>query len=176
MKEALLVVDCQNDFVDGVLGSEAAKAIMPQVEEFVRNFDGSVYATVDKHRTEETMFNYSYGETIEGKNIPEHCMLGTDGAKLYGNLSRLIAEQNIYSKEAFMCVQLALARKISDFDVIHIIGLVTDICVVSNALYLRSIFPGKRIVCHANLCAGTTPENHEAALKVMKSCLIDIEY
>lgn len=181
-RKVLIVVDMQHDFVDGILGTPEAKAIVPKVDELISNggFD-DIFYTFDTHYTQ------SYYNGLEGKSIPIHCVYGTHGwslatmhveadekhavvKKSFGALNWFDIFNHAFSKGFYR-----YAEPSSDpFESITIVGLCTDICVVSNALILRAFFPDVPIICDASCCAGTTPENHKAALKVMKSCLIDI--
>ena len=177
--KALLVVDVQNDFVTGSLGSEYAnKVVVPNVVKLIEEFGEDSFVTLDTH-------NPDYLETFEGKKLPvEHCIIHTPGHKLVpevekafekifsNNLAALVL--HIILKETFGADQEELVDSFEDYKEIHICGLCTDICVVSNALILRALFPDKTIVVHADACGGTSKEAHEAALTVMKSCQIDI--
>lgn len=168
--DLLIVVDMQNDFVDGVLGTPETQAIVPKVRKKVEEWDGLVMFTADVH----SHFNYSRSQ--EGKKIKEHCIESTHGAEIVGGLSLY---SNIYvKKETFAPVEyfyeVSEEKKYLDIDSFTIVGLVTNICVVSTALLLRSLFPETPIIVDASCCAGTTPELHKAALKVMESCIIEV--
>lgn len=173
MKRFLVVVDTQKDFVDGALGSGDAVAIVPGVVEKIKSFDGEIFITLDTH------FD-NYPETAEGKKLPVlHCIKGTDGWQLDKNVASALADREYTAVEKPTFGSLELPRLIEaasdgdDFS-IEIIGLCTDICVVSNALVLKANFPEMPISVEADCCAGVTPQAHEAALATMRSCQIDV--
>lgn len=173
MKRFLVVVDMQKDFVDGALGSGDAVAIVPRVVEKIKSFDGEIFVTLDTH------FD-NYPETAEGKKLPVlHCIKGTDGWQLDKNVASALADREYTAVEKPTFGSLELPRLIEaasdgdDFS-IEIIGLCTDICVVSNALVLKANFPEMPISVEADCCAGVTPQAHEAALATMRSCQIDV--
>ena len=173
MKRFLVVVDMQKDFVDGALGSGDAVAIVPSVVEKIKSFDGEIFITLDTH------FD-NYPETAEGKKLPVlHCIKGTDGWQLDKNVASALADREYTAVEKPTFGSLELPRLIEaasdgdDFS-IEIIGLCTDICVVSNALVLKANFPEMPISVEADCCAGVTPQAHEAALATMRSCQIDV--
>jgi len=176
--KALLIIDVQNDFVTGSLGSEYAKnVVVPNVVKLGREFGTDIFITMDTHDSD-------YLETLEGKKLPvSHCIFGTPGHELVPEIEDLIADafshflpmlSHIIVKNTFGAEQKILTESFESYDEIHICGLCTDICVVSNALILRALFPNKIIVVHENCCGGTSKEAHDAAIKVMKSCQIDI--
>ena len=174
MKHFLIVVDMQKDFVNGALGSKEAVAIVPAVVEKIEGFDGEIFATFDTHFE-------NYMQTAEGKNLPvPHCIKGTDGWQLDKAVAAALEKKGYTAVEklTFGSVDLpALIKKAAgeeDFD-IELIGLCTDICVVSNALLLKAAFPEVPIAVDAACCAGVTPGKHEAALETMRSCQINIE-
>lgn len=172
MKKILIVVDMQNDFVTGSLGTTEAQVIVPKVDNLIETgeFD-EVYYTFDTHRSP------GYFYTLEGKNLPvEHCINGTDGWEL-AIKNGPIDENYTVTKNRFGYPYWdgkLDETQVTEKDTITIVGLCTDICVVSNALILRAEFPNTPIICDASCCAGTTPEAHKAALTVMKSCQIDV--
>ena len=173
MKRFFVVVDTQKDFVDGALGSGDAVAIVPSVVEKIKSFDGEIFVTLDTH------FD-NYPETAEGKKLPVlHCIKGTDGWQLDKNVASALADREYTAVEKPTFGSLELPRLIEaasdgdDFS-IEIIGLCTDICVVSNALVLKANFPEMPISVEADCCAGVTPQAHEAALATMRSCQIDV--
>ncbi len=173
MKQFLIVVDMQKDFVDGALGTKEAVAIVPAAAEKIRRFDGEIFATFDTHYE-------NYMETAEGKNLPvPHCIKGTDGWQLDAEIAAALAEKGYTPvlKHTFGAEDLpALIRQAADGEPfsIELIGLCTDICVISNALLLKAFFPEAPIAADAACCAGVTPEKHEAALETMRSCQIGI--
>ncbi|MBQ1830573.1 MAG: isochorismatase family protein [Ruminococcus sp.] len=173
MKRFLVVVDTQKDFVDGALGSGDAVAIVPSVVEKIKSFDGEIFVTLDTH------FD-NYPETAEGKKLPVlHCIKGTDGWQLDKNVTCALSDREYTAVEKPTFGSLELPRLIEasadgdDFS-IEIIGLCTDICVVSNALVLKANFPEIPISVDSACCAGVTPQAHEAALATMRSCQIDV--
>ena len=171
MKQFLIVVDMQNDFVDMALGTPEAKAIVPRVAEKIRTFDGQIFATFDTHYE-------NYMQTSEGKQLPvPHCIKGTEGWELDPEVRAALEEKGFTAVEklTFGSTTLpGLIRKAAgeeDFTV-ELIGLCTDICVVSNTLILKAHFPEMSIKVDPTCCAGVTPQAHEAALATMRSCQI----
>ena len=173
MKHFLIVVDMQKDFVDGALGSKEAAAIVPAAVQKILHFDGEIFATFDTHYE-------NYMETAEGKKLPvPHCIKGTDGWHLDRQIADALAQRGYTPvlKHTFGAADLpALIRQAADNEpfTLELIGLCTDICVVSNALLLKAYFPEVPIAADAACCAGVTPEKHEAALETMRSCQIDV--
>jgi nicotinamidase-related amidase len=173
MKKFLVVVDMQKDFVDGALGSAEAVAIVPAASKKIAEFDGEIFVTYDTH------FD-NYMETAEGKKLPvPHCIKNTDGWQLNDDIAAALSDKKYtpVEKVTFGSVALPeLIKKAADGDDISIelIGLCTDICVVSNALLLKANFPEASIAVDEKCCAGVTPEKHNAAIETMKSCQIDI--
>ncbi|MBQ3007489.1 MAG: cysteine hydrolase [Clostridia bacterium] len=169
----LVVVDMQNDFIDGALGTEEAVAILPAVKAKIESFDGRVLFTRDTHETD-------YMQTQEGKNLPvEHCIKGTDGWQIRPELDALRKEEAI-DKPSFGSVALGQLLKAYDtyeekIESITLIGLCTDICVISNAMIIKAYLPETPLFVDAECCAGVTPESHERALDAMAVCQIKIE-
>ena len=173
MKHFLIVVDMQKDFINGSLGTAEAVAIRPAVVEKIRSFDGEVIATLDTHGPE-------YLRTAEGRKLPvEHCIKGTAGWQLDPEIRAALEAHGYTPLEKPTFGSLILPQLVrdragdSDFDV-ELVGLCTDICVVSNALLLKANFYEKEISVDPACCAGVTPELHAAALKTMASCQIHI--
>lgn len=173
MKKFLVVVDMQNDFVDGALGSSEAVAILPAVAEKISSFKGDIIVTYDTH-------NDNYMETSEGEKLPvPHCIKGTDGWKLNDKISAALFGKGCTAVEKLTFGSVDLPELIKaevcdeDFSV-ELIGLCTDICVVSNALILKANFPEKEITVDSSCCAGVTPATHNAALETMKMCQINV--
>lgn len=173
MKNYLVVVDMQKDFVDGTLGTKEAVAIVPAVAEKIRAFDGEVFVTYDTHFDD-------YLDTAEGKKLPvPHCIYGTPGWELADGIREIVEEIPHYKLQKYTFGSTALPRLMTeiaggdDFS-IELIGLCTDICVVSNALILKAHFPEAPISVDSACCAGVTPALHEAALSTMRSCQIEI--
>lgn len=172
MQKVLVVVDMQNDFIDGVLGTKEAVAIVPDVEEKIKNFDGVVLFTRDTHET-------YYLETQEGKKLPvPHCIRDTEGWQIRSELEALRKTEPI-DKETFgstdLAGELVAMNEDDEIESITFVGLCTDICVISNALLTKASLPEVPIIVDAKCCAGITPENHENALKAMEVCQIQIE-
>ncbi|HRR78200.1 MAG TPA: isochorismatase family cysteine hydrolase [Ruminococcus sp.] len=173
MKKFLVVVDMQKDFVDGALGSKEACAIVPAAVEKIAGFDGEIFATFDTH------FG-NYMETAEGRKLPvPHCIKGTAGWELDKDIAAALDAKGYTAveKKTFGSVDLpALIEKAAggeEFS-IELIGLCTDICVISNALLLKANYPEADIAVDEKCCAGVTPEKHAAAIETMRSCQIDI--
>ena len=173
MKKILVAVDLQKDFVNGSLGSREAEAIVPAAAKKISEFDGEIFVTLDTHFE-------NYLETAEGKKLPVvHCVKGTPGWELAAEIRKALAKKPYtpVEKKTFGSTQLPdLIRKAvgkEEFS-IEIIGLCTDICVVSNALILKANFPEAPIFVDAACCAGVTPAKHEAALETMRSCQIEV--
>ncbi len=174
MKKLLVVVDIQNDFVDGALGTKEAVAIIPNAVKKIREWDGDIIYTRDTHGS-------NYLETSEGKHLPvEHCVKGTIGHHInndvFETIENLIEHHSVHVLDKYTFGSTALPEMIrhSNYDYIELIGLCTDICVVSNALILKANFPETDIAVDASCCAGVTPETHRAALTTMKMCQIEI--
>ena len=174
-KKILIVVDMQNDFVDGALGSAEAQAIVKPAAEKIRACREAGYtliATLDTH-------DKDYLNTSEGKKLPvAHCVRGTQGWQLNPEIREALGECMQIEKITFGSVDLpaAVAREAEGAEklTIELIGLCTDICVVSNALILKAHFVDADMKVHASCCAGVTPAKHEAALETMRSCQIDV--
>ena len=173
MKKLLFVIDMQNDFINGALGTKEAEGILPAVIEKVRSFDGDVIFTRDTH------FD-NYMETQEGKNLPvPHCIKDTSGWELAPELEKLRQERNapVFDKLTFGCKELPayLAEHYPEgLESAEFIGVCTDICVISNALLVKAFFPELPVSVTASLCAGATPQSHENALEAMKMCQIAV--
>ncbi len=173
MKNILIVVDMQKDFVDGALGTPEAVAIVPNVCEKIRSFDGEIIVTYDTHTAD-------YMTTAEGHKLPvEHCIKGTPGWELDAHVADALADKHYRSieKPTFGSVTLpqVVTEMVGEEDfTVTLIGLCTDICVVSNALLLKAHFPEKAIGVDATCCAGVTPDTHTAALTTMQMCQIDL--
>lgn len=171
MSELLIVVDMQNDFIDGALGTPEAQAIVPGVVTKMKEFDGCVLATQDTH-TED------YLNTQEGKKLPvEHCIRGTEGWALRPEIAQVLTTEPI-EKPTFGSMGLIdEIRKLQEketIDSVTLVGICTDICVISNAMLIKAAFPELPVRVEADLCAGVTPESHENALEAMKICQIDV--
>lgn len=171
----LLIVDFQHDFINGSLGTSEAQELVPKVLAYIQNFDGELLFTLDTH-------NEDYLDTQEGRCLPiRHCIKGTKGWHLPDEIEEIRQERALktFEKSTFGCTKLAEYLKSESVhtkvESLEIIGLCTDICVVSNALLIKSFNPELHIVVNPQLCAGTTPERHNAALQTMASCQIAIK-
>ena len=170
MKKALILIDLQNDFIDGALGTPEAEAIVPAVLEKLRNYPpAAVFATMDTHGPE-------YLSTQEGRRLPvEHCIKGTKGWLLREEIAEKLTEARIFEKPTFGSLRLAEALKAEpELEEVELVGLCTDICVVSNALLLKAFLPEIAITVDPACCAGVTPEKHLAALETLRSCQIAV--
>ena len=165
--KCLVVIDMQNDFIDGALANPEAQKIVDKVADYIRNFDGCVYYTRDTHTDD-------YLETQEGKRLPVvHCIYGTPGWELNDKIDDAIRIGNgFFNKRTFG--SLSLGESLKGFKEVYFCGVCTDICVISNVLIAKAAAPETRIVVLKDLCAGTTVENHEIALKAMANCQVDI--
>ena len=173
MKKVLVVVDMQNDFIDGSLGTVQAQGIVSKVISKIKSYPADcIYATRDTHGED-------YLESSEGKNLPVvHCVKGSKGGEIRPEVAEAMPQAVILDKPTFGSTELAklLYRENEKEGLeIELVGLCTDICVVSNALLLKSFLPENRISVDASCCAGVTPESHEAALATMKMCQIMVE-
>ena len=172
MRKILIVVDMQNDFIDGALGTPEAVAIVENVKAKIRSYPPEdIIATMDTHAPE-------YLSTQEGRNLPVvHCVRGTEGWEIRPDIAELLTGAKIYEKPTFGSTKLAEDLKaLSEQEEIELelIGLCTDICVVSNALLLKASMPEGSISVDASCCAGVTPETHEAALATMRCCQVQV--
>ncbi len=170
----LIVIDMQNDFITGPLGSDAAAAIIPNVVEKVKNWDGMIFFTQDGHGQYE--FEEELMMTEETKRIPPHCLSMSEGREIISELKDYVNDNCVFHKTIFGNDWWSryTAPQLDLFDEIEIIGVCTDICVISNALILRSLDEYIPITVDASCCAGTSPEAHKAALMVMKNCCINV--
>lgn len=166
----LVVVDVQNDFVDGSLGSAEALNIIPYVKNKIKNFVGEVIFTMDTH-------DENYLQTQEGRLLPViHCLKNTKGWELREGVYK--EKSKIFEKNCFASLNLGkylleLDKKFK-IESIELIGICTDICVISNAILIKSFLPEVEIIVDSNACAGVTKESHEKAIDTMKMCQIKI--
>ncbi|MBO5092703.1 MAG: cysteine hydrolase [Clostridia bacterium] len=170
MQNILVVVDMQNDFIGGALGTSEAKEIVPRVVSIVKSFDGKIIFTKDTH-------NNAYLSTQEGRNLPvPHCIRGTQGWEICNELLPYASE--IIEKPTFGSVSLAelLKQENEKNSILKItlVGLCTDICVISNAMLLKATLPEVEIEVISSACAGVSVKSHENALEAMKMCQIKI--
>ena len=172
MQDILIVVDMQNDFIDGALGTSEAVAIVPKVAEKVKSFKGTVIFTRDTH-------GENYMQTQEGRNLPvSHCIKGSHGWEVCPALEPLRTGLTI-DKPTFGSAELG--KQLLELDAkepvgsITLVGLCTDICVISNAMIAKAFLPEVPVTVDAACCAGVTPESHRNALNAMKMCQVRIE-
>ena len=173
MKKILVVVDMQKDFVDGALGTAEAVQIVGNVVKKINSFDGEIIVTYDTHFE-------NYLNTSEGEKLPvEHCIKGTEGWNLDSDVQSALENRKYRTVEklTFGSVELpAIVGEITKGEefAVELIGLCTDICVVSNALILKASYPEVSITVDSSCCAGVTPETHNSALTTMKMCQINV--
>ena len=173
MRKILLVIDMQNDFIDGALGTHEAEAIVDRVADEIRKYPANdIMATRDTHAE-------NYLGTQEGRNLPvTHCVKGTPGWELNPRIAAALGEALVIDKPTFgsreLAERLAQMARAEELD-ITLVGLCTDICVVSNALLIKAFLPETPVRVIAACCAGVTPESHRAALDTMKACQIQIQ-
>ncbi len=172
MRKILVVVDMQNDFIDGALGTCEARSIVGNVVNKIKQYNISdVYATRDTHYE-------NYLETNEGKNLPvPHCIKGSKGWQLNDCVAKALDGAVIIDKPTFGSEELARIlseeNKKEELE-IELVGLCTDICVISNALLIKAFMPEINISIDASCCAGVTPQSHTAAVETMKMCQIKV--
>lgn len=175
MSKLLLVIDMQNDFIDGALGTPEAVKIVDRVNEKIKDWDDSgspVIFTVDTH-------DENYLTTQEGQRLPvPHCIKGTHGWKISDKLYRpenaLVLEKNTFGSAELGSILDKYTHVSDPVEEIQLVGLCTDICVISNALLAKAFLPEAKITVDSKCCAGVTPESHETALKAMSACQITI--
>lgn len=173
MSKALIVVDMQKDFIDGSLGTEEAQNIVENVYNKIKSYsdvNNLIVFTQDTHYE-------NYLETQEGKNLPvKHCIYDTPGWRFGDGVipGTLDGQVQFIQKETFGFIDWSSIADFSKFESIELIGLCTDICVVSNALILKALYPEVSMFVDASCCAGVTPEKHLTALETMKSCQINV--
>ncbi|MBQ7863682.1 MAG: cysteine hydrolase [Lachnospiraceae bacterium] len=168
----LIVVDMQNDFITGSLGTKEAEAILPKVIEKIKNFEGTILYTKDTHQAD-------YMATQEGKNLPvEHCIEGSWGWMLADELEKLSAGHKVFNKPTFGSVELAKylveENAKDEIEEIELCGLCTDICVISNTFVIKANLTEVPVTVDASCCAGVTPESHLNALAAMKMCQVKV--
>ena len=173
MAKALIIVDMQNDFIHGALGSKEAVAIVDNVKERAEKLIEEGYTAFFTRDTHDE----DYMETFEGKHLPvKHCIDNSDGWQIIPelrNIAGFYLRKYTFGYQAWDKMFNMVFRN-DEVEEIELMGVCTDICVVSNALVLRMLYPNTEITVHANCCAGVTPEKHKSALEVMKSCQINV--
>lgn len=173
MKKILVVVDMQNDFIEGSLGTPEAKSIVKKVVDKIKSFEGEIYYTRDTHQE-------NYLETMEGKKLPvKHCIEYTEGWRINSQVMSASEGKKVIVVDKPTFGSLELVRRIYEesedgIESITLIGLCTDICVISNALNIKSRFWETPIIVDSSCCAGVTPQSHQNALEAMKMCQINI--
>lgn len=172
MKRLLIVVDMQNDFIDGALGTKEAEAIVEKVVKKIEEWDGDIVFTLDTHFSD-------YLSTQEGRNLPVmHCIENTDGWQINGKVKAAAEKKNktvgMFKKVTFGSAALAEFIKDGKYECAEFIGLCTDICVISNVMVTKAASPEMPITVDASCCAGVTPQSHKNALEAMKMCQISI--
>ncbi len=172
MQKLLVVVDMQNDFIDGALGTKEAVAIVPNVKAKIENFDGTVLFTRDTH-------GHEYMSTQEGQNLPvPHCIKGTEGWEIRAELEALRKTEAI-DKVTFgsseLPNKLVAMNEVDPIESITFVGLCTDICVISNVMVTKAFLPEVPVIVDAACCAGVSPETHKNALEAMKVCQVKVE-
>lgn len=173
MRKLVVVIDMQNDFVTGSLGTKEAKEIVNRVVNSIERemaAGSEVVFTMDSH-------DVNYLESSEGKNLPvKHCIKGTNGWEIIPELRKYMEEETrIFEKPSFGSLDLAAYAKENKFEEIELMGLCTDICVVSNGLLLKANLPEALIQVDSKACAGVTPKSHESALETMRMCQIIVK-
>ncbi|WP_298730389.1 isochorismatase family cysteine hydrolase [uncultured Granulicatella sp.] len=171
--KVLIVVDMQNDFVDGVLGSKEAVSMIDTAVETITSFDGKVFYTQDTHGED-------YLDTEEGRHLPVvHCIKGSQGWKIHPKIEKALLlkdatgiEKSTFGSEKLMGI---IEKEVPDVESITLIGICTDICVISNAMLAKAHFQNTPVTVISSACAGVTPESHENALAAMKMCHIEIQ-
>ena len=172
MQKLLVVVDMQNDFIDGALGTKEAVAIVPNVKAKIEGFEGTVLFTRDTH-------GHEYMSTQEGQNLPvPHCIKGTEGWEIRAELEALRTTEAI-DKVTFgsseLPNKLLAMNEVEPIESITFVGLCTDICVISNVMVTKAFLPEVPVIVDAACCAGVSPETHKNALEAMKVCQVKVE-
>lgn len=168
--KVLVVVDMQNDFIDGALGTKEAVEIVSKVKEKIKKFAGEIVFTRDTHFE-------NYSTTQEGQKLPvPHCIKGSGGWQLEETIEALrTPEMKVFDKPTFGSVELAeYLKENKELESVTLIGLCTDICVISNAMVIKAFLPEVKVMVEEKCCAGVTPESHNNALEAMKMCQIEI--
>ena len=167
MKKALIIVDMQNDFVTGCLGTNEAQEVIPKIKEYADAFDGDIYFTMDTHRDD-------YLDTQEGKRLPvKHCVKDSDGWLIVPEL-RDIKDVQTFEKPVFGSRELAEKIAEKAYDEVYLCGVCTGICVLSNAILIKAFDADVRVAVVKELCACVTPDTHKTALDAMATAQIDI--
>lgn len=172
MNQAYVIIDMQNDFIDGALGTKEAQAVVPRIEAKIVASKKDTSVSTDLIFTQDT-HGENYLDTQEGQKLPvPHCIKDTKGWNICRQLLPYTLFATILEKPTFGSTDLI--AETAEYDRIVLMGVCTDICVISNAMLLKAFYPEKEICVDASCCAGGTPESHERALEAMKMCQIDI--
>lgn len=172
MNQAYVIIDMQNDFIDGALGTKEAQAVVPRIEAKIVASKKDTSVSTDLIFTQDT-HGENYLDTQEGQKLPvPHCIKDTKGWNICRQLLPYTLFATILEKPTFGSTDLI--AETAEYDRIVLMGVCTDICVISNAMLLKAFYPEKEICVDASCCAGVTPENHARALEAMKMCQIDI--
>lgn len=171
--KVLIVIDMQNDFINGSLGTKETEAIVPLIVKKIQSWSGELYLTQDTHKAD-------YLSTQEGKYLPvNHCILLTEGWQLHPDIAKVCGPIPTHMKDTFGCKSLIKTLKelstVQEIGEVQLVGLCTDTSVLSNALLIKAFFPEIPIIVDASCCAGVTPQSHKRALETMKMCQIQIE-
>ena len=170
MKKLLIIVDMQNDFIDGSLANKDAQDIIPNMVKYINDFSGDIAITLDTH-------NLDYMSTQEGRLLPiPHCIKGSEGHKLNSSIATAIEGRTKYTltKYGFGYTEYSSLNLDKIYDEVILVGTCTDICVISNALAIKQAYPELKVSVISSLCAGVNKDLHDSALKVMKSCQINV--
>ena len=172
MKKVLIVIDMQNDFITGALGTPEAVAIVDNVKNKIKQYDAAdIFFTRDTHEE-------NYLSTLEGQNLPiPHCIRGSEGWQIHPEIAELLIGATRIDKPAFGSVELGQLLSVINRREpleIEIVGLCTDICVLANAMILSSFMPNVPITVDSSCCAGASPESHDRALESLRSCMINV--
>ncbi|CVI68347.1 nicotinamidase/pyrazinamidase [Clostridiales bacterium CHKCI001] len=171
MKKALVIIDMQNDFINGALGTKEAQAIVGSVK---KKIEQALKAGNDVIFTQDTHYD-TYLETAEGKKLPvQHCIYGTNGWEICPELKEYSENAEVFEKPTFGSVKLARYLAVREYEAVEFVGLCTDICVISNVLLVKAVMPESELLVDASCCAGVTPESHKNALEAMKMCQVNI--
>ena len=172
MNQAYVIIDMQNDFIDGALGTKEAQAVVPRIEAKIVASKKDTSVSTDLIFTQDT-HGENYLDTQEGQKLPvPHCIKDTKGWNICRQLLPYTLFATILEKPTFGSTDLI--AEMAEYDRIVLMGVCTDICVISNAMLLKAFYPEKEICVDASCCAGVTPESHARALEAMKMCQIDI--
>ena len=171
MKKALVVIDMQNDFIDGALGTGEAQAIVGNVK---KKIEQALKVGDDVIFTQDTHYD-TYLETGEGKKLPvPHCIYGTNGWEICPELKEYSENAEVFEKPTFGSVKLARYLAVRENEAVEFVGLCTDICVISNVLLVKAVMPESELFVDASCCAGVTPKSHKNALEAMNMCQVNI--